>query len=93
MVAWRRLNTMIPTAIRRFAGSGMTRRVCAGNGCAADRHAHQRFGKSAGRLIGVTDVIAVDDTPSVFLDVRVHPVGDPARTALVKFDQLALYDD
>jgi len=25
--------------------------------------------------------------------VRVHPLGDPARTGLVRFDQLALYDD
>jgi hypothetical protein len=31
-------------------------------------------------LTGVTDLIAVDDTPSVFVDVRVHPLGDPART-------------
>ena len=42
-------------------------------------------------LIGITDVIAIDDTPSVFLDVRVHALDDPARTGLVRFDQLALY--
>ena len=44
-------------------------------------------------LIGVTDVIALDDTPGVFLDLRVHSLGDPARTGLVRFDQLALYGD
>jgi hypothetical protein len=44
-------------------------------------------------LIGVTDVVAVDDTPGVFLSLRVHPVGEPNRTAIVAIDQLALYDD
>lgn len=42
---------------------------------------------------GVTDVIAVDDTPNVTLSVQVHPVDDPTRTAFVAFDQLALYTD
>lgn len=42
---------------------------------------------------GTTEVIAVDDTPSVFLEMRVHPVGMPERIAFVRFDQLALYDE
>lgn len=42
---------------------------------------------------GVTDVIAVDDTPRVLRSVRVHPPGDPDRIAVVAFDQLALYED
>ncbi|KAA8946839.1 hypothetical protein [Mycobacterium sp.] len=41
---------------------------------------------------GITDVIAIDDTPSVFLNVRVHPPDDPTRVALVAWDQLALYE-
>lgn len=40
---------------------------------------------------GTKDVIAVDDTPSVFLEMRVHPVDMPERLASVRFDQLALY--
>jgi hypothetical protein len=42
---------------------------------------------------GITDVIAVDDTPSVMLSVRVHPPDDPDRIAIVAVDQLALYQD
>jgi hypothetical protein len=43
-------------------------------------------------LIGHTDVIALDDTPSVFHSLRVHPVDDPDTIAIVAIDQLALYD-
>lgn len=42
---------------------------------------------------GTRDVIAVDDTPSVFLEMRVHPMDDPERVAFVRFDQLALYEE
>lgn len=44
-------------------------------------------------LIGVTDVICLDDTPSVMHDLRVHPAGQPDTVATVEFTQLALYDD
>ena len=44
-------------------------------------------------LIGRTDVICLDDTPSVMHNLRVHPVGQPDTVALVEFSQLALYDD
>ena len=44
-------------------------------------------------LIGVTDVICLDDTPNVMHDLRVHPVGRPATVAHVEFRQLAIYDD
>ncbi|CAN5315181.1 hypothetical protein BH09ACT8_BH09ACT8_66570 [soil metagenome] len=39
-----------------------------------------------------TDVISLDDTPSVFLCLRVHPVADPDTVALVRYEQLALHD-
>ena len=42
---------------------------------------------------GTTDVIAVDDTPSIFLEMRVHPVDMPERIAFVRFNELALYVD
>lgn len=42
---------------------------------------------------GSTDVIVVGDEPSVYLNVRVHLIGEPDRIELVKFDQLALYDE
>lgn len=42
---------------------------------------------------GITDVVAVDDTPNVTLSVQVHPIDDPTRIAFVAFDQLALYTD
>jgi hypothetical protein len=42
--------------------------------------------------VGITDVIADDDTVSVNLTVRVHPVDNPTQIAYVRFDQLALYD-
>jgi hypothetical protein len=44
-------------------------------------------------LIGVTDVICVDDTPNVMHDLTVHPVGQPEIVGRVEFRQLALYDD
>jgi hypothetical protein len=43
--------------------------------------------------IGLTDVICLDDTPSVLHNLRVHPVDQPDTVALVGFDQLAIYDD
>jgi hypothetical protein len=50
-------------------------------------------GRPQEALIGLTDVICLDDTPSVLHNLRVHPVGQPDTEALVAFDQLALYDD
>jgi hypothetical protein len=50
-------------------------------------------GRPQEALIGVTDVICLDDTPSVLLNLRVHPVDHPETTGLVEYDQLALYDD
>jgi hypothetical protein len=44
-------------------------------------------------LVGVTDVVCLDDTPNVMHDLRVHPVGRPDMAARVEFRQLALYDD
>ena len=44
-------------------------------------------------LIGLTDVICLDDTPDVMHDLRVHPVGQPDAVARVEFSQLALYDE
>jgi hypothetical protein len=44
-------------------------------------------------LIGVTDVICLDDTPNVMHDLHVHPVGRPNVVARVEFRQLAIYDD
>ena len=44
-------------------------------------------------LTGLTDVICLDDTPSVMHSLRVHPVDQPDTVALVGFTQLALYDD
>ncbi len=45
------------------------------------------------QLIEHTDVIALDDAPSVFHSLQVHPVGQPDTVAIVGIDQLALYDD
>lgn len=42
-------------------------------------------------LIGVSDVICVDDTPNVMHDLTVHPVGRPGVLGRVEFRQLALY--
>jgi hypothetical protein len=50
-------------------------------------------GRPQEALIGVTDVICLDDTPSVLLNLRVHPVGLPDTVGLVEFDQLAVYDN
>jgi hypothetical protein len=44
-------------------------------------------------LLGVTDVICLDDTPSVMHDLLVHPVGQPGIVARVEFRQLALYSE
>jgi hypothetical protein len=44
-------------------------------------------------LLGVTDVICLDDTPNVMHDLRVHPVGRPHIVARVEFRQLALYPE
>jgi hypothetical protein len=44
-------------------------------------------------LIGLTDVICLDDTPNVMHSLRVHPIDQPDTVALVGFTQLALYDD
>jgi len=50
-------------------------------------------GRPQEALIGLTDVICLDDTPSVLHNLCVHPVGQPDTVALVGFDQLALYDE
>ncbi len=50
-------------------------------------------GRPQEALIGVTDVICLDDTPGVLLNLRVHPVGQPDTVGLVEYDQLALYDN
>jgi hypothetical protein len=50
-------------------------------------------GRPQEALIGLTDVICLDDTPSVLHNLRVHPVGQPDTVALMGFDQLALYDE
>jgi hypothetical protein len=50
-------------------------------------------GRPQEALIGLRDVICLDDTPSVLHNLRVHPVGQPGAVALVAFDQLALYDN
>ena len=44
-------------------------------------------------LIGLTDVICLDDTPNVMHDLRVNPVAQPDTVGIVEFRQLALYDD
>jgi hypothetical protein len=50
-------------------------------------------GRPQEMLTGVRDVICLDDTPSVLLNLRVHPVDHPDTVGLVKYDQLALHDD
>ena len=40
---------------------------------------------------GVTNVICVDDTPNVMLDLTVHPAEQPDVIACVEFRQLAIY--
>jgi hypothetical protein len=44
-------------------------------------------------LIGVTDVICLDDTPNVLHDLCVHPIGRPDLVGRVEFRQLAVYND
>ena len=39
---------------------------------------------------GTKSVIIVDDTPNPHHTLRVHPLDDPSRVALVVYDQLAL---
>lgn len=39
---------------------------------------------------GTKSVIIVDDTPNPHQTLRVHPVDDPFRIALVVYDQLAV---
>ncbi|MGV0781625.1 DUF7161 family protein [Mycolicibacterium sp. XJ775] len=41
---------------------------------------------------GIKNVIIVDDAPNPHHTLRVHPLDDPERMALVVFDQLALDD-
>jgi hypothetical protein len=42
---------------------------------------------------GIETVVILDDEPNPFHTLRVHPPGDPARIAVVVFDQLALCED
>lgn len=42
---------------------------------------------------GIETVVILDDEPNPHHTLRVHPPGDPARVALVVFDQLALCED
>ena len=42
---------------------------------------------------GIEIVVIVDDEPNPHHTLRVHPPDDPARIALVVFDQLALLPD
>lgn len=42
---------------------------------------------------GIETVVIVDDHPNPHHTLRVHPPGDPARIALVVFDQLALCEE
>lgn len=42
---------------------------------------------------GITTVVILDDEPNPHHTLRVHPPDDPARVALVVFDQLALCED
>lgn len=42
---------------------------------------------------GIETVVIADDEPNPHHTLRVHPPDDPARTALVVFDQLALCED
>lgn len=42
---------------------------------------------------GIEKVVIVDDRPNPHHTLRVHPPDDPARIALVVFDQLALCED
>jgi hypothetical protein len=56
-------------------------------------HPEHDSGRDSDLPPGTTDVVAIDDTPSVFLEMRVHPVNNPEQVAFIRFDQLALYVD
>jgi hypothetical protein len=56
-------------------------------------HPEDDAGRDSDLPPGTTDVIAIDDTPSVFLELRVHPVDLPERIAHVRFDERGLYDE
>lgn len=43
--------------------------------------------------VGIKTVVIIDDAPNPHHTLRVHPPDDPARIALVVFDQLALCED
>jgi hypothetical protein len=42
---------------------------------------------------GIDEVVILDDEPNPHHTLRVHPPDDPARIALVVFDQLALCEE
>ncbi|SEH82350.1 hypothetical protein SAMN04489835_4561 [Mycolicibacterium rutilum] len=42
---------------------------------------------------GIRTVVILDDEPNPHHTLRVHPPDDPARVALVVYDQLALYEE
>ena len=42
---------------------------------------------------GIKTVVIVDDEPNPHLTLRVHPLDDSTRVALVVFDQLALDEE
>ncbi|MGX9791298.1 DUF7161 family protein [Mycobacterium sp. MMS18-G62] len=42
---------------------------------------------------GIDKVVILDDEPNPHHTLRVHPPDDPARVALVVFDQLALCEE
>jgi hypothetical protein len=42
---------------------------------------------------GIKTVVIIDDEPNPHHTLRVHPPDDPARIALVVFDQLALCEE
>ncbi len=42
---------------------------------------------------GIETVVILDDEPNPHHTLRVHPPDDPARIALVVFDQLALCEE
>lgn len=42
---------------------------------------------------GIKTVVILDDEPNPHHTLRVHPPDDPARIALVVFDQLALCEE
>jgi hypothetical protein len=44
-------------------------------------------------LLGVSDVICIDDTPNTLRDLRVHPVDLPDVVFRVDASQLGIYDN